>query len=90
LSSGFPPAGHVAASRLDAVLQSQHDSAEAKRELLDHARSCVTCDRPAADLEWFWFRSPPETWRMLCGQAGWMTWCPVCERRVDFFVTVIN
>jgi hypothetical protein len=86
----FPPATDVAASRLDAELQSQHDPVEAKRDLLSHARPCSSCARAAAELEWFWFRSPPETWRMLCGRAGWMTWCSRCERRVDFFMSEMN
>jgi hypothetical protein len=86
----FPPMADVLASRADGELQARHGHEEAKRELLPSAAECPGCGRESGDLDWFWFSSPPETWRGLCGRAGWMTFCDGCRRRVEFFLTIMN
>lgn len=53
-------------------------------------RPCAICGMAAADLEWFWFESPEATWRMLCGRAGWVSFCPRDEHPVQFFLEVLN
>jgi len=90
LSESFPPLNDVMACRADLALQRQHAVAEARHAYLGSARPCPNCGKKADDLEWFWFRSPPETWEMLAGRAGWMTFCPVDEARIDFFMEVMN
>jgi hypothetical protein len=48
------------------------------------------CGAAPDALSWFYFRSPKETWTMLCGVAGWMAVCDRCRLQVNFFGEVIS
>lgn len=62
-----------------------------QRKILElHAGPCAKCGRPAAELEWVYFISPPWTWGKLCGQAGWMAVCRRCPEQVAFFAQRVN
>ncbi|MCI0491035.1 MAG: hypothetical protein L0229_30970 [Blastocatellia bacterium] len=37
---------------------------------------CLECLQP---MEWIYFKSSPETWKMLCGRAGWTAICRKCK-----------
>ena len=75
----FPPLEHLTASRRDAALQ------ERGRALVEEARAeaedlaCPICTRAASELTWFYFRSPPWTWRNLCGRQGVVVFCDRCQ-----------
>jgi len=80
----------VEASRNNVQLQAEHPVAKAKQQCATTARPCPQCQAVADKLNWFYFESPPETWKDLCGRAGWMTVCDRCHRQVDFFLEVMN
>jgi hypothetical protein len=80
----------VHASRRDAELQAAHQPEEARARYIPEATPCPECNTPPARLTWIYFRSPDETWRMLCGTAGWLTICDWCERQVDYFEHMLN
>ena len=86
----WPPRGDVAACRADAGLQRQHPFEPARTELGAHARGCSVCGRPATELEWFYFRSPDETWERLCGTSGWIVWCDDDDLQADYLEGTIN
>lgn len=82
------PLADLQASRVDEVLQEAHGKAPA---LLRHSgRPCPVCGAPAAELSWFWFESPACTWEMLCGRAGWVSFCDRDQRQVDFVLEMMN
>ena len=70
-------------------LQTKHkpDEAVSYRE---NARPCPKCGKGSSELAWFYFESPRWTWQHLCGRAGWMTVCDVCQAQVDFFLEVMS
>ena len=47
---------------------------------------CKTCNTERVQL---YFRSPDWTWKKLCGEAGHMIICPVCETQY-FNLEIIN
>lgn len=53
-------------------------------------RSCPRCDTPLAELRWIHFRSPPWTWKHLCGRGGIMIVCVPCKFEAYFQLTVMN
>jgi hypothetical protein len=82
------PLTHLEASRSDAKLQAKQGERPAR--LLDQAHPCPVCGTAPDELAWFWFCSPFETWEMLCGRAGWVSFCDRDERQVDFFLEEMN
>jgi HEAT repeat protein len=54
------------------------------------SHSCPLCGRAANQLAWFFFSTPPETWEVLVGRAGWMTVCDKCHIQVDFFGGIMS
>jgi hypothetical protein len=79
----------VDASRRNSRLQRKHPVSEGQASYLKRAKTCPQCGL-AAQLTWFYFESPKETWENLCGRAGWMTVCDKCHVQVDFFLEVMN
>jgi hypothetical protein len=84
------PLEDVQASRRNRRLQAKRPIAEGKSRYLAEAKSCPKCQRPADELAWLYFESPPETWPMECGVAGWMTVCDRCRVQVNFFSEVVS
>lgn len=80
----------VEASRKKRHLQQEHPVAEGHQRYLSTAKACPQCHTVAGQLSWFYFDSPAETWKHLCGRAGWMTVCDRCHLQVDFFCDVMN
>jgi hypothetical protein len=62
----------------------------AKQKYGKRAHPCPKCGAAADKLGWFYYKSPPPTWKMLCGHLGWMTVCQQCDVQVDFFPEVIS
>ena len=84
------PWEHVDSSRKNERLQRKHLVTPAKEHYLDRAKACPKCGVKADRLEWFYFDSPKETWKMLCGCAGWIKVCDPCHVQVDFLEVVIS
>jgi hypothetical protein len=80
----------VEASRRNRRLRAKHPIAEGKSRYLAEARPCPQCQTPADELAWLYFESPPETWPMECGVAGWMTVCDSCRVLANFFSEVMS
>jgi hypothetical protein len=80
----------VQASRRNRRLQAKHPVTEGKNRYLRDANACPKCQTPAETLEWFYFRSPKETWPMQCGVAGWMVVCDRCRVQANFFSEVMS
>lgn len=80
----------VAAARQSQRLQRRHSVVAAKEKYLAKAKPCPQCGTVANELAWFYFDSPTETWKHLCGCAGWMTVCDPCHVQVDFFLEVMS
>ena len=80
----------VEAARKNPRLQREHPIANGQSAYLATAKPCRQCHAPASQLNWFYFESPDETWKHLCGRAGWMTVCDRCHLQVDFFLEVLN
>lgn len=82
------PLDDLQASRADESLQAAHGKAPAS--LISAGRPCPVCSAPAAKLSWFWFESPAPTWEMLCGRAGWVSFCDRDQRQVEFVLEMMN
>lgn len=50
-------------------------AAEAKSYYLLCAHPCPRCGTPPEHLEWYYYCSPPSSWKRLMGRAGWRTRC---------------
>lgn len=68
------PKEHVKASLSDKKLQRQ----DKLPEILEYNKvsSCENCG--SKSLKWIRFRSPQETWDMLCGRDSWLLVCTNC------------
>lgn len=85
------PMDDLDASRHDDRLQAEHAGKVAQtREATGSRTRCPTCGRSGPELAWYFFSSPPTTWRHLCGRAGIMAFCDVDQAQVAFFGTVMN
>lgn len=80
------PWNDVRASQADLKLQKIH----AERPDLPDVRCCPQCGAVPPDLHWIYFRSPSETWELLCGREGWLALCERCPRQVHFALTAMN
>lgn len=80
----------VEAARKNRRLQREHPAVGGRERYAATAKPCPQCHTAAAQLSWFYFESPAETWEHECGQAGWMTVCDRCHLQVDFFMEVLN
>jgi len=59
-------------------------------KLIEEKIICPKCGKGVKYLKVFYFKSPPETWEMLCGRAGWMVICEDCKKQVYFKTEVMN
>lgn len=76
---------------LDEMMGTQGNQVEAaKLHYGRDAHSCPVCGKPANELAWFYFSTPPGTWEKTIGSAGWMTVCDDCHLQVDFFMQAMN
>lgn len=76
------PVEDIEASIANKELQRSHDYQEQKpeeRARLDDAKA-----------KWFYFRSPPWTWKNLCGREGWIMYDPKRQKQYAFLATLIN
>lgn len=80
----------IEAARKNKWLQREHPLTEGQQHYAAKAKACPQCQTTAAQLAWFYFDSPEETWEHLCGRAGWMTVCDHCHLQVDFFMDMMN
>ena len=80
----------VEASRRNRRLQKRHQLPEGIETHFSDAGPCPKCQTPPDALSWFYFESPKETWKMLCGTAGWMVVCDRCKKQVGYFEEVIS
>ena len=88
LWDGFPPLEDILARRGTKMgAEFYHSDGMYYRE---GAHPCPVCGLDGGSLEWFWFESPEDTWRTLCGRAGWVSFCPRDERPVEFFLEIMN
>jgi hypothetical protein len=84
------PWEHVEASRRNRRLQKRHPLPVDIGNHFVYAKACPKCYAPPKALTWFYFRSPKETWPMLCGVAGWIAVCDRCHIQVNLFDEVIS
>lgn len=63
---------------------------EIKNRLRNIIQPCPSCQKTIEDLEVLYFESPPETWRMMCGRAGWMVACFHCKKQIWFELCIMN
>ena len=87
--SGFPPLEDILEWRSNPNRPRRFDESEGPG-FREFARPCPECGSSRDDLEWFWFESPEPTWQMLCGRAGWVSFCARDERPVQFFLALMN
>ena len=85
----FFPWPDVTAAREDRRLQRRH-AEEVARARRGSAAVCPACGAGRTALDFFYFESPPWTWRDMCGRAGVLAVCDPCHRQVDFAGTVMN
>ena len=84
------PWGDVEASRRNQRLQQRHPPARGQAVHRSEAVPCPQCGTPALELNWFYFRSPPATWRGECGCEGWLVICDRCQAQVSFFCEAMS
>jgi len=96
-ASHFLPKNEIkdALKNQDAYLKSiriktQSDLEARIKPYIEKARSCPICGRKPEDLRWLYVSSPPRSWEMMAGRAGWLTICPDDEFHVEFFLVVMN
>jgi hypothetical protein len=80
----------VESARKNKRLQQEYPVAEGQQQYAAIAKACPQCHTAASQLNWFYFKSPSETWECLCGRAGWMTVCDRCHLQVDLFIEAMN
>jgi hypothetical protein len=73
-----------------ARLQADHSADEDKARHLANAVECPLCQTPPDRLTWTYFTSSPESWRNLCGRAGWAVVCEPCQLEVSVFIEMLN
>lgn len=71
-------------------LQEKYPADGAAERYGSKARSCPGCGASPDMLRWFWYTTPPITWAMKMGRAGWMTCCKRCDLQIDFFIAMMN
>lgn len=96
-ASRFLPKNEIkdALKNQDAYLKSmkvktQSDLEARIKPYIEKAHSCPICGRKPEDLRWFYVSSPPRSWEMMAGRAGWLTICPDDEFHVEFFLVMMN
>jgi hypothetical protein len=65
------------------LVERQVANAEEKAYYLKEAKPCPRCSTPPERLEWFYYCSPPSSWRDV--SMGWRTRCLSCVQEVDSF-----
>jgi hypothetical protein len=90
LRRGFLPWDELRACESSHKLRREHPVAAGKARFLAEAAPCPVCDTPPDRLTWIYFTTAPETWRNLCGRAGWILVCERCMLQVSCFIEVLN
>ena len=60
-----------------------------KREVIQ-AKNCPNCGLEPPQLLWFEFSTSSDSWKDLCGEAGYYSKCPKCNIVVDSITTRMN
>lgn len=85
------PSEDLIQSRRDPGLQAANASVvNGVRIRMQVSVRCPDCGAGGSELAWFFFKSPPPTWAMLCGRAGVIAYCERDNRQVAFFLTIMN
>lgn len=87
-ASAFPRQD-LEASRHDEDLQARNRVRVEETKGTHQQLACPDCEC-GSRLSWFYFRSPPWTWRNLCGRAGVIVYCDEHERQVAFFMDLMS
>jgi hypothetical protein len=77
-------------SAAHAHLQAEHSVEQGKARHLADAVECPLCQTSPDRLTWTYFASSPQSWRNLCGRAGWVVVCEPCELEVSVFIDMLN
>ena len=51
---------------------------------------CPQCDLQSDNLNWFEFRTSDASFRHLAGRQGFYAKCPVCDIKVENFITKMS
>ncbi len=51
---------------------------------------CPKCDLQSDNLNWFEFRTSDASFRHLAGRQGFYAKCPVCDIKVENFITKMS
>jgi hypothetical protein len=51
---------------------------------------CPKCELQSDNLNWFEFRTSDASFRHLAGRQGFYAKCPVCDIKVENFITKIS
>lgn len=76
-------------SRKNRSLQKRHPISEIA-EHRKSAKPCRKCGKAGKELAIFYFESPPETWELSCGRAGWLSVCDDCQVPVEFLLEYLS
>lgn len=63
---------------------------EFRKRFQGQINPCPKCGKSFDKMEVFYFESPPKTWEMLCGRAGWIVICIDCKKQIRFELEVMN
>lgn len=55
---------------------------------VNESNQCENCK--GANLKWYRFVSPKETWQMLCGRDAWLLMCPKCKKQYQEDIRIMN
>jgi hypothetical protein len=50
-------------------------------------RACQFCGNPT---DWIWWESSGDTWKFLCGRAGFVEICRQCHAWYPAIITILN
>lgn len=68
-------------------------SLEYVKEILDintEQLQCPKCELQSDNLNWFEFRTSDASFRHLAGRQGFYAKCPVCDIKVENFITKMS
>jgi hypothetical protein len=61
-----------------------------KLEINTEQLQCPKCELQSDNLNWFEFRTSDASFRHLAGRQGFYAKCPVCDIKVENFITKMS